>query len=82
MAADANSRIATCSPNFLILESIGTFDGPQMSVVSTAIGWEDGLVSPPTAPGLAMELTNDVIASNPCEGSTLHLDMVREPLVH
>ena len=26
----ANIRIATCSPNFLILESMGTFDGQSL----------------------------------------------------
>lgn len=81
VVAAANIQIAACSPNFLVLESIGTFDGPYMSVVSTGIDWEDGYVIPPTAPGLGVALNDAVIAANPYEASELHLDMVREPVV-
>ncbi|MEZ5534795.1 MAG: mandelate racemase/muconate lactonizing enzyme family protein [Thiolinea sp.] len=78
VVAAANIQIATCSPNFLILESIGTFEGPYMSVVSGEIAWEDGYVLPPSAPGLGVELNDDFIAANPYTGKELHLDMVRE----
>ena len=81
VVAAANIQIATCSPNFLILESIGTFDGPYMSVVSTSIYWEDGYVIAPTAPGLGIALNDDVIKANPYHGSELHLDMAYEPVV-
>ncbi|RME18876.1 MAG: mandelate racemase/muconate lactonizing enzyme family protein, partial [Alphaproteobacteria bacterium] len=51
VVAAANIQLATCSPNFLILESIGRFDGPWTTPVRTTICWEDGYVIPPTAPG-------------------------------
>ena len=81
VVAAANIQIATCSPNFLILESIGSFDGPYMSVVSTRIDWQDGYVIPPTAPGLGVELNDAAIAANPYTGTELHLDMETSPVV-
>jgi L-alanine-DL-glutamate epimerase-like enolase superfamily enzyme len=80
VVAAANIHIATCSPNFLILESIGTFQGPYMSVVSTGIDWQDGYVIPPTAPGLGVELNDAVIAANPYTGRELHLEMAVTPV--
>ncbi len=53
IVAAANIQLATCSPNFLILESIGRFDGPFMRFLNEPILWEDGFVIPPTAPGSA-----------------------------
>lgn len=82
IVAAANIQISTCSPNFLILESIGTFDGPYMSIVSGGITWEDGYVIPPLASGLGLELNDKAIAENPYNGKELHLDMAREPIVH
>jgi L-alanine-DL-glutamate epimerase-like enolase superfamily enzyme len=81
VVAAANIQISTCSPNFLILESIGTFDGPYMSVVSTKIDWEDGYVIPPTAPGLGVELNDAMISANPYTGTTLHLSLAHDPVV-
>ncbi|MBS8259313.1 mandelate racemase/muconate lactonizing enzyme family protein [Roseibium polysiphoniae] len=81
VVAAANIQIATCSPNFLILESIGTFDGAYMSVLSSQIQWEDGYIIPPTEPGLGIELNDDVIAANPYTGTELHLGMAQEQVV-
>ncbi|MEP0235186.1 mandelate racemase/muconate lactonizing enzyme family protein [Roseibium sp.] len=81
VVAAANIQIATCSPNFLILESIGTFDGAYMSVLSSKIQWEDGYIIPPTEPGLGVELNDDVIAANPYTGTELHLGMAQEQVV-
>lgn len=80
VVAAANIQLATCSPNFLILESIGRFDGPWMTPVATSIDWEDGYVIPPTAPGLGVELDDAAIAANPYTGTELHLDMAHEPV--
>ena len=80
VVAAANIQIATCSPNFLILESIGTFDGPYMSVLNSEIEWQDGYVIPPSAPGLGVELNDDMIAANPYTGSDLHLGMADSPV--
>ncbi len=81
IVAAANIQIATCSPNFLILESIGRFDGPFMNFLSTPIAWEDGYVIPPTAPGLGVELNDAFIAANPYTGTELHLGLVTEPVL-
>ncbi|MEP5701216.1 MAG: mandelate racemase/muconate lactonizing enzyme family protein, partial [Sneathiella sp.] len=81
VVAAANIQIATCSPNFLILESIGTFEGPYMSCLNTSINWEDGYIIPPTAPGLGVELNDRFIAENPYVGGGLHLNMATEPVL-
>ena len=69
----ANIQLAACSPNFLILESIGRWDGFQAELLKTPIRWEDGFVIPPAGPGLGIELDEDVALAHPYEGSDLHL---------
>jgi galactonate dehydratase len=81
IVAAANIQIGTCSPNFLILESIGRFDGPFMNFLTTPISWEDGYVIPPNTPGLGIELNDAAIAANPYTGTELHLNMVTESVV-
>ena len=44
----ANIQLATCSPNFLILEGIQRWDGFHAEILKTPIRWEDGYVLPPT----------------------------------
>ncbi|MGC1428758.1 MAG: mandelate racemase/muconate lactonizing enzyme family protein, partial [Albidovulum sp.] len=80
VVAAANIQIAACSPNFLILEAIGRFDGPFMQFLTTPIHWEDGYVIPPTAPGLGVELNDATIAAHPYQGSELHLGLVTDPV--
>ncbi|MEE2946103.1 MAG: mandelate racemase/muconate lactonizing enzyme family protein [Pseudomonadota bacterium] len=81
VVAAANIQIATCSSNFLILESIGRFDGPFMDFLSTPITWQDGYVIPPTSPGLGVELNDAAIAAHPYTGTELHLSMAQTPHV-
>ena len=80
VVAAANIQLATCTPNFLILESIGTFEGPYMSAVKGGITWEDGYVIPPTTPGLGLELDDAAIAHLPYQGDALHLEMAQTPI--
>jgi len=80
VVAAANIQLAACSPNFLILESIGRFDGPYGQFLKTPIRWEDGYVVPPSAPGLGIELDEDAVKSNPYTGSALHLQMSENPV--
>lgn len=82
VVAAANIQIATCSPNFLILESIGRFDGPFMDFLTTPIVWEDGFVIPPTAPGLGIELNDAALAAHPYTDTELHLTMAQDPYIH
>ena len=75
----ANIQLATCSPNFLIQESILDWKGFHTEILKKPIQWEDGYIIPPTAPGLGVELDEDVARANPYTGTMLHLDMTHEP---
>lgn len=76
----ANIQISTCTPNFLILESIQTWGGFHADILKEPIQWEDGYVIPPTKPGLGVELNEEVAARHPYTGSELHLEMHDEPV--
>jgi galactonate dehydratase len=77
----ANIQIATCSPNFLILESIQQWSGFHAQLLHTPIRWEQGYVIPPTAPGLGVELNETVARAHAyVEDGPLHLEMVGRPL--
>ena len=65
--AAANIQIDTCSPNFLVQESIGTFDGFHAEILKTPIQWEEGYIIPPTAPGLGIELNESVVQAHSAE---------------
>jgi L-alanine-DL-glutamate epimerase-like enolase superfamily enzyme len=77
----ANIQIATCSPNFLILESIQQWGGFHAEILKKPIRWEDGYVIPPTEPGLGVELDEAVALAHayPADGP-LHLEMIDQPL--
>jgi len=76
----ANIQLATCSPNFLILEGIERWQGFHAEVLSKPIRWEAGYVIPPTEPGLGVDLNEEVIARHPYRGTELHLEMSGDPL--
>ena len=76
----ANIQLATCSPNFLILESIETWGGFHSEILKSPIPFEDGHVIPPTAPGLGVELNEEVALANPYTGTMLHLEMTQHPV--
>jgi galactonate dehydratase len=77
----ANIQIATCSPNFLILEGIQQWGGFHAKILKTPIRWERGYVIPPTAPGLGVELNEAMALANPyAENGELHLEMIGRPL--
>ncbi|MBT5318598.1 MAG: mandelate racemase/muconate lactonizing enzyme family protein, partial [Chloroflexi bacterium] len=66
--AAANIQVATCSPNFLIQESIQNFTGFFADVLKKPIQWEDGYIIPPTDPGIGYELDEAVVEANLYEG--------------
>ena len=76
----ANIQLGACSPNFLILESIQTWEGFHGEILKEPIRWEDGYVIPPTAPGLGVELNEEVAAKHPYTGKELHLEMLDRPV--
>ena len=63
--AAANIQVDTCSPNFLVQESIGRFDGFHAEILKAPIQWENGYIIPPTTPGLGVELNDAVVAAHP-----------------
>jgi len=63
--AAANIQLGTCSPNFLIQESIETFGGFHAELLKEPIQWEDGYIIPPRRPGLGVELDEEVAANHP-----------------
>jgi 2-dehydro-3-deoxyphosphogalactonate aldolase len=77
----ANIQLATCTPNFLILEGIETWGGFHAEILQTPIHWEDGYVIPSDAPGLGVALDEDVARANPYTGTALHLEMTGHPVV-
>jgi L-alanine-DL-glutamate epimerase-like enolase superfamily enzyme len=69
----ANIQISACSPNFLILESIQRWDGFHAKILKQPIRWEEGHVIVPDAPGLGVELDEDVALAHTYTGKELHL---------
>jgi galactonate dehydratase len=57
----ANVQIDTCSPNFLMQESVETFDGFYSEILKDPIRWEEGYIIPPTKPGLGIEFNEEVL---------------------
>jgi 2-dehydro-3-deoxyphosphogalactonate aldolase len=78
--AAANIQIDTCSPNFLIQESVETWGGFHAEILKESIQWEEGYIIPPTAPGLGVELDEECAAQHPYTGDRLHLEMVDRPV--
>ena len=76
----ANIQIDTCSPNFLIQESIQTWGGFYAEILKKTIRWEDGYIIPPTEPGLGIELNEATAAEHPYTGKNLHLEMANRPI--
>jgi len=75
----ANIQICTCSPNFLIQESIQTWGGFHAEILKEPIKWEAGYIIPPTKPGLGVELDEVVVDQHPYTGKELHLEMLDRP---
>ena len=75
----ANIALATCTPNFLILEVIQTFGGFYAELLTTPINWHHGYVIPPTGPGLGADLNEEVARANPYTDPHLHLEPQEHP---
>jgi 2-dehydro-3-deoxyphosphogalactonate aldolase len=69
----ANVQLSACIPNFLILESIGTWSGFHADILKKPMQWQDGYVIVPDAPGLGVELNEAVALAHPYTGTDLHL---------
>ncbi len=76
----ANIQLATCIPNFLILEGIERWEGIYADLLEVPIQWEDGYVIPPTAPGIGVTLNEELARSLPYDGDELQLDIGPDPI--
>ena len=74
----ANIQIATCIPNFLILESIKKMDGFYAEILTKPIQWDQGYVIPSKEPGLGVEINENVARKYPYKGEKLHLQVSNE----
>ena len=81
IAAAADIQISTCSPNFLIQESILTWGGFHAEVLKQPLQWQDGYIIPSKQPGLGVELNEAVAEAHPYAGNRLHLEMTEFPVV-
>jgi 2-dehydro-3-deoxyphosphogalactonate aldolase len=79
IAAAADIQLSTCTPNFLIQESIQTWGGFHATVLKEPLQWEAGYIIPPTKPGLGVELNEAVLENYPYTGTLLHLEMLDKP---
>ena len=76
IGAIASMHVSAASPNFLIQESIGVWDGFHADVLTSPIEWSDGHILLPTGPGLGFELNYEFIESlSPYKSRKLHLHM-------
>jgi len=78
--AAANIQLSASLPNFLILESIETFDGFFNDLLNTPIQWEEGYVTVPDAPGLGFELNEDLADANPYTTEAVFPPMAEVPI--
>ena len=77
----ANIQLATCSPNFLILEGILEWGGFHAKLLKKPIVWQEGYVIPPREPGLGVELDEAVAEAHPYKGKELRQTVVESPLL-
>lgn len=75
----ANVQLGACTPNLLICEGIEDWGGFHAELLRSPLRWEDGHVEVPTAPGLGVELDEDVARAHPYDGDLLHLEMDADP---
>ena len=76
----ANLQLAACTPNFLVLEAIKDWGGFHADLLKVPLRFEDGHTIVPSAPGLGVELDEDVARAHPFDGEGLHLEMVDDPV--
>lgn len=73
----ANVQLAVSIPNLLIAETIET---PfHHALIRGGIRLDEGFVPAPSAPGLGIEVDEDLARAHPFDGSGLHLQMQDDP---
>ena len=76
----ANLQLAASIPNLLMCETIET---PfHDALIKGSIRVEDGFVTPSDAPGLGIEVDEDLARAHPYTGTGLHLEMQEAPCAY
>ncbi|MBM1633793.1 mandelate racemase/muconate lactonizing enzyme family protein [Sulfitobacter mediterraneus] len=73
----ANIHLAVSIPNILMAETIETPFHDQL--IKGSIRVEEGFIPAPTAPGLGIEVDEELARANPYRGNDLHLQMQEAP---
>ena len=73
----ANVQLAASIPNILMCETIETPFHDQL--IKGSIRVEDGFITPSDAPGLGIDVDEDLARAHPYLGDGLHLQMQEEP---
>lgn len=80
----ANAQVAATIPNFLVLECIGTWSGFHADLIGGGIEFDQGSVVVPMAPGLGVELDEELARAHPYHDrhtpADLHLQMGLDPV--
>ncbi len=75
----ANVHLAASIPNLLIAETIETGGAFHQRLIRNSITWDDGFIIPPSAPGLGVDVDEDLARAHPYTGTRLHLEMQEAP---
>jgi L-alanine-DL-glutamate epimerase-like enolase superfamily enzyme len=75
----ANIQLAANIPNLLMAETIQKGGDFHLALIRHSITWEDGFILAPTAPGLGIEVDEDLARAHPFTGTGLHLEMQEAP---
>ncbi len=74
----ANVQLAASIPNILMAETIET---PfHAALIKNTLTVEDGYIPVPTAPGLGIDVDEDLARAHPFTGDGLHLQMQEDPI--
>ncbi len=76
----ANLQLAVSIPNLLMVETIETKF--HEGLIRSSIQVNEGFVSAPQAPGLGIEVDEELARANPFEGEGLHLQMQDSPCTY
>ena len=76
----ANLQLAVSIPNLLMVETIETEF--HEGLIRSSIQVNEGFVSAPQAPGLGIEVNEELARANPSEGEGLHLQMQDNPYAY
>ncbi|MEM6482885.1 MAG: mandelate racemase/muconate lactonizing enzyme family protein, partial [Pseudomonadota bacterium] len=73
----ANIHLAVAIPNLLMAETIETTF--HNDLIGGTVSVEQGFIDAPTAPGLGIEVNEELARAHPFNGSGLHLEMQEAP---